>query len=327
MEKVYRWNDHLHELVGRLIKWILSIVFSLLPIPAIAAVIWKIASLVLGYQIEWFLPIIVSSAGWTIVYCFKGVYAHFWINPESDTAIILQNYFQSPPKEMKDAEVTGALFIPKGMTAVFTGVNPKLPWQRPVGEPIKLVDEVSRTDNTVATDKSRKRYIITFQVVMNPVRSKYLPRYLLVKTDTAAAFFLAKIRESIQAGFQTIDDGDSVMNKANREAFNRDYVESLFGGAGTISDDENRYARFTNTPFIMDIQRHPDDHNLAQIPTVVSEIAKGIDKLTTETGVQPQQAATLMMAAIGKNVAVEHLDINLQPPQSDGKGKKGKGGR
>ncbi len=254
------------------------------------------------------VPFILSGVAWTLWYFFVGGYKHFWINPESDTAVILQDYFQTPPKSLKDSEVTGPLFVPKGQEAVFTGINPKFPWQIPVGNPISLKTVSPFEDTTVASDKGGVRYLIGFKVLLSPVRSEYLPRFLLTDDKNAGDYFKSEIGKAIRSAFENEEDGDVIVK--NHQDFTKKYIEPLFGGLSEICNEENRYGRFSNSPFIVSVQRHPDDQDVAQIPTIIKEISSGVDELTKK-GIPSGQVTPLIMAALGQRVQLENISVDM----------------
>ncbi|NDB63749.1 MAG: hypothetical protein EB170_07785 [Nitrosopumilaceae archaeon] len=307
------------------------VVLSILP--------FVIAFLVLalfGVNLEY--TTLASTILWIIIYFFW-IGKHFWIQIDPNHGVVLQDYFKKEVAE-KDASVIGgavnqagtptadkkSLRIPNGQRAVFSGLNSKLPWEFPAAPPINMVKETDCGDTISVQGKDSFRYTVTYKCPLTPVRSIYLPRFLMVEEKTAIFFFKSHVESRIRKMFSE-NDGKVICDDITK--FSEEYLSTLFKGDQIITDEENHYGRFTNTPLITDAKAEKSGQDAAEVGARANKLAEAIEKLT-DKGMSANVAAALLE---GKDVELIDIGGNVDPAMAAllaarNKGnKKGKGSK
>jgi hypothetical protein len=289
------------------------VVLSILPF-----VIVFLALTLLGVNFEY--TTLTSIVLWIIIYFFW-IGKHFWIQVDPNYGVVLQDYFKKEVAE-KDASVvessvvnqtTGtptadkkSLRIPNGQRAVFSGLNSKLPWEFPAAPPINIVKETDCGDTISVQGKDSFRYTVTYKCPLTPVRSKYLPRFLMVEEKTAIFFFKSHVESRIRQMFAK-EAGKEICDDITK--FSEQYLATLFGGDQEIIDDENHYGRFTNTPLITDAKVEKSGQDAAEVGARAGKLAAAVGKLTVK-GISANVAAALLE---GKDVELIDIGGKIDP--------------
>ncbi|NDB60161.1 hypothetical protein EB001_17180 [bacterium] len=111
--------------------------------------------------------------------------------------------------------------------------------------------------------------------------------------------------------------------------FSEEYLSTLFKGDQIITDEENHYGRFTNTPLITDAKAEKSGQDAAEVGARANKLAEAIEKLT-DKGMSANVAAALLE---GKDVELIDIGGNVDPAMAAllaarNKGnKKGKGSK
>jgi hypothetical protein len=255
-----------------------------------------------------------SILTWIATYFFW-IGQYFWIEVEPNHGVVLQDYFKKESAAKKnqsgDSTIIGNSVdgkiphIPNGQRPVFSGLNMKLPWEFMVSAPISMVRE-TECQGTISVQGSDKfRYSVTYKCPLTPVRSEFLPRFLMIEEKTAIAFFKSHVEGAIRKMFAE-NGGDLIC--ADYTKYSEKYLSGLFGGE-EIDPNENYYGRFTNTPFLVDVKVEESGQKAAEIGEKAKKLAVAVQELTT-MGLSPNVAAALLE---GKDIELIDIGGNLDP--------------
>lgn len=258
---------------------------------------------------------LISIPLWIVIYC-SVIGKHFWIQVDPNHGVVLQDYFKKEVGE-EDTETNSeddskndkkSLRIPNGQRAVFSGLNSKLPWEFPAAPPINMVKETDCSGTISVQGKDTFRYSVTYKCPLTPVRSIYLPRYLMVEEKTAIDFFKSHVESEIRRMFSE-NEGSTICN--NFAKYSEDYLAKLFDGNKIINNDENHYGRFSNTPLITDAKIEKSGQEAAEVGQRAEKLAAALKKLT-DARVSPNVAAAIL-----ENKEIDLIEIggvgNIDP--------------
>ena len=242
---------------------------------------------------------------WGIIYFFF-LFKHFWIIPEGNYGVVLQNYLQpSLSKKPGDERHIDSIEIPAGQRSCSTGIGAKWPWEVAVGEPIHLVKAMPLGGSITALDSRNEKFVVKWQASLTPVPGRFLPRYLLVEDAAAKSFFEGRFEAFIETEFKKLV-GTEVM--ADMKGF-ADKFKNCFNGPNIISDDERTQGRFTNAPLIELVEMEEKAQKASQLRIIIDQNKTAIDALIA-SGVSPNNATAAVLALQGID-GVEFSSINV----------------
>ncbi len=288
-----------------------------------SAVIW----LILGTNTK--NTLFIGFLIWGSLYFFV-LFDRFWINPDANTQVILQNYFQKPSNGGY-GDMVNDLEIPKGQRVVDTGWSPKRFFEYPVGNPIATKNEEVRKTIDIR-DKDNVPFAVTIRYFLRPIKGNYLARYPLVPDEVAKDYFTGRFTQYMEGVLADKHGDKDVINKL--EDAKSDFalgLEAIFGGSNTISDDEKRYARTVHDIAIVEIAKGKTAQAAAQVEVMAKQLAKATSALTKK-GVDPSIAASISAALAETNADIRIFGISgaenlthlgLGPDLDKSKGPKG----
>lgn len=234
---------------------------------------------------------LIGFSLWGTMYFFIW-FDKFWINPDANTMVVLQNYLQTGTIE--NSNIINSLEIPKGQRVVSTGISPKGFFEKPVGEPIK-VERKEVTFSVVVRDENEAPFTVKGRYFTMPIRGIFATRYPLITDKVAEEFFTGIFTRHLEGVFPD-QDGDDILKKLedSKGSF-AEGLENLFRGDDIASDDEKRYARTVHDIAIVSIDKDKAMQDAAQATKIAKDTGAAIAELVAR-GVTPDVAAGVVVS-------------------------------
>lgn len=234
---------------------------------------------------------LIGFSLWGTMYFFIW-FDKFWINPDANTMVVLQNHLQTGTIE--NGNIVNNLEIPRGQRVVTTGISPKGLFEKPVGEPIKI-EKKEVSFSVEVRDKKNVPFTVKGRYFTMPIRGAYAARYPLITDDVAKEFFTGIFTRYLEGVFPD-EDGDEILEKLedSKGSFAED-LENLFRGNDRASDDEKRYARTVHDIAIVGIDKDKSMQEAAQATKKAKDTAAAIAELVAK-GVSADVAAGVVVS-------------------------------
>lgn len=254
---------------------------------------------------------ILAFIGWPLVVLRTSVFDWFVINVISNWVVILGNrleYDKVPDKPTTIApgekDPRTKMYELASLREVGPGYNGKFPWEIPF-ESVDLRSEVI-IGNGNSADKPLTCYTldnitveVIWQVVLTPLRG-HCCNLVRKGEEATQAFFRGEFEQAIINWVKTEYEKDLAGKLTHlKEAF-----RNVFGGPDKISEAEENYGVFTNTPQIISIKRSAAYQKAAEATQVGERMAEVIATIRHALGADADINMILAAAAAitGNNI-------------------------
>lgn len=194
----------------------------------------------------------------------------------------------------------------KALREVGPGLQGLFLWEM-VGWTIDLGKQIQLETPIIAYSKDNIELTINWQVILTPLQG-YLTFLVRHSDDTIRKFFEGKCRAKI-IEIVSKEYAQSIPAQGTNRAIPsiqeriirlKKKFNGLFGGAGTVHDDEKQYGTFTNDPQIVNIARSVGFQKSVEALQINKNNATAIKELVDEgIGLKSNQALIAVLAAQG----------------------------
>jgi hypothetical protein len=264
------------------------------------------------------LSVMIGIVIWSLILFKTSVFDWFFINVEPNWSVILGNQtkydiLQQKPisKGGKDPRV--GMFKLKSLREVGSGIRGKYPWEVKF-ESVDLRGEIvignSESGSPLKCYTSDNIELnITWQVILTPLRGCLTN--LVRKGEVATqAYFKGKFEQEIISWVKKNTE-DKIFSSIDN--LKKEFIK-VFGGPDTISDKEEEYGVFTNTPQIINVNRSSGYQKAAEGVQVAIRMGDVIDRMKAALD---QADHNMILAAAAATVGTEINGMLLIPGLKD----------
>jgi hypothetical protein len=248
---------------------------------------------------------------WSLVLFKTPVFGWFFINVKANWAVILGNqtiYDQIPKGLLSGSNQAPNAVDPrtkmynlKSLREIGPGLRGKFPWEIPF-ESIDLRSEIvignDKTPLKCYTEDNIER-TVTWQAILTPLRG-HLVNLVRKGEDASQSYFKGRFETKIREWMRKRQDKDVDTGSTDL----KDEFSNTFGGENQISQTEEDYGMFTNTPQILTINRSDSYQKAAEAVMVAEKVQEMLKKLKVQL---PKADQNMLLAAA---TAIVGNDIN-----------------
>ncbi len=268
----------------------------------------------IAYVFHFFLGIAFGSLSgiviWSAILIKTPVFDWFVINVEQNWAIVLgnqliRNEVSSASNNPNTPDPRTQMLPQKSLRVVWPGINLKLPWEIQF-DSVDLRSEAVIGNTLKCYTEDNIELLVTWQVILTPLRDEHLANLVRKGQDAAKAFFTGTFEQEITRWVKTKKEA-AVFAALNDL---KSHFSQIFGGPNVVSKIEENYGLFTNEPQIVSLNRGENYQKAAQATAVGAIILDLIQKLRQAS---PQADANMILAAAAATTGIPIDGLLLIP--------------